>query len=135
MVYKYKNMPIDDKFIDNYDDYNKCKDIFNMKVLFVDTEDNIIEDEIFMNEIINTLTKRNEQIIDGELYPIQWKYKLLTKNEKNFIGNFFSNTIYNDDRIIYMHTKMTFIKLFRKIITPENYRIRFNITRLLKYRE
>jgi hypothetical protein len=103
----------------------------NLKIILVDNNGNIILDNDFLDKIKNTLcqlnTKKvewNEQNID---ITIQWHRKELNNIEKQFMGDLFSNPIYDFDSIIVNHTK----QIISNINNKSNYNIKFYISRLI----
>jgi hypothetical protein len=103
----------------------------NLKIILVDNNGSIILDNDFLNEIKNILcqlnTKKvewNEQNID---ITIQWHRKALNNIEKQFMGDLFSNSIYDFDSIIVNHTKQIILKINNK----SNYNIKFYISKLI----
>jgi predicted metal-dependent hydrolase len=103
----------------------------NLKIILVDRNGNIILDNEFLDEIKNTLcqlnTKKlqwNSQNID---ITIEWHKKELDNIEKQFMGDLFSNPIYEHDSIIVNHTT----QVISNINNKSNYEIKFYIYRLV----
>ena len=104
----------------------------NLKLLFVDSYGNIVEDEKHLYEIkyifTDLITHRMELNLNGKLenITIQWKLKSLDKIQSHFMGDLFSCPIYEKDSIIYKHTQKT----IDSIPNPK-YRILFYISRVV----
>jgi hypothetical protein len=103
----------------------------NLKIILVDNSGNIILDDELLEEIKNTLcqsnttkVKWNNKLID---VTIQWHRKELNNIEKQFMGDLFSNPIYNFDSIIVNHTK----QIISNINNKSNYNIKFYISKLI----
>ena len=103
----------------------------NLKIILVDNSGNIILDNEFLEEIKNTLcqlnTKKvlwNNKKID---IIIEWHRKELNNIEKQFMGDLFSNPIYDYDSIIVDHTK----QIIASINNKSNYNIRFYVSKLI----
>jgi hypothetical protein len=100
----------------------------NLKILLIDNN-NIIEDKVVLDEIKSILTKNNTNIIEwnGQLrdFTIKWDKKNLNEINKSFMGDLFSNPIYDFDRIIQNHTQQTISKINCKYI------IKFYISRII----
>ena len=103
----------------------------NLKIILVDSSGNIILDDDFLNEIKNTLCKLNTikvkwNNINTDI-TIKWQRKELNNIEKHFMGDLYSNPIYNFDSIILNHTN----QIISKINNTSNYNIKFYISRLI----
>jgi hypothetical protein len=100
----------------------------NLKILLIENN-NIIEDEDLLNEIKSILSKNNTNIIEWngkfEKITIKWDKKDLNEINKLFMGDLFSNPIYDFDRIIQNHTQETISKINCKYI------IKFYISRII----
>lgn len=101
----------------------------NLKLLFVDNNGNIIDDEIHMNEIKTIFNEPQSCILEynqkRNVFTIEWKQIQLNKIQTQFMGDLFTNPIYEKDSIIYRHTK----KIINNIKCK--YRIVFYISRLI----
>jgi hypothetical protein len=102
----------------------------NLKIILLDSNNNIIEDKITLDEIKNVLTTNNTHLIEwnGILHTISIKWDKVILNEINqvFMGDLFSSPIYDFDKIILNHTRETISKIECK------YKISFYISRILK---
>ena len=96
----------------------------NLKLLFVDEDGNIIEDEKYMDEIKTIFNEPHSHIMEvnikREVYTIEWKRQPLNKIQ---------SPIYEKDSIIYNHTKKTINHIKSK------YKIYFYISRLIGNRQ
>ena len=105
----------------------------NLKLLFVDEDGNIIEDEKYMDEIKTIFNEPHSHIMEvnikRELYTIEWKRQPLNKIQSHFMGDLFASPIYEKDCIIYNHTKKTINHIKSK------YKIYFYISRLIGNRQ
>ena len=103
----------------------------NLKIILFDKDDNIVEDEIFLDKIKNILCKLNIQETQwngkNENIMIKWDRKKLNNINKHFMGDLFSEPIYNLDSIILNHTN----EIISKIDNNSNYIIKFYISRLI----
>ena len=104
----------------------------NLKIILVDTDGNIVEDNIFLDEIKNTLCQLNTKKVmrwsnKNIDVTIQWHRKELNNIEKHFMGDLFSNPIYNFDSIIVNNTK----QIISSINNKSNYNIKFYISKLI----
>lgn len=101
----------------------------NLQVLLFDNNDNIIEDNDFLDEIKNILCQNITNVMEWngklESFTIKWNKKELNKIDKHFVGDLFSSPAYDSDRIILNHVQ--------KIITNINckYNIKFYLSRLI----
>ena len=103
----------------------------NLKIILVDTNGNIILDNDFLDEIKNTLCQSNtKKVIWNSTnldVSIKWNRKELNNIEKQFMGDLYSNPIYDSDSIIVNHTK----QIISNIQNTSNYNIKFYIFRLI----
>ena len=101
----------------------------NLKLLFVDTYGNIVEDEKHLQDIKNILCDSLTHIIElnGNIMNITilWDLKILDRIQTHFMGDLFSSPIYEKDSIIYKHTQKTIDSINSK------YKIIFYISRLI----
>ena len=102
----------------------------NLKIILVDSSGNIILDNVFLDEIKNILCQLNTKKVQWNNKKIdiiiEWHRKELNNIEKHFMGDLFSNPIYDFDSIIVNHTK----EIISSINNKSNYNIRFYISRL-----
>ena len=103
----------------------------NLKIILVDSSGNIILDNDFLDKIKNTLCQINttkmqwyNKNID---ITIKWHRKELNNIEKQFIGDLYSNSIYNFDSIILNNTN----QIILEINNTSNYNIKFYISRII----
>jgi len=103
----------------------------NLKIILVDSIGNIISDDEFLEEIKNTLCQLNTKKVQWNNKKIdiiiQWHRKELNNIEKHFMGDLFSNPIYDYDSIIVNHTK----QIISSINNKSNYNIKFYVSRLI----
>ncbi len=103
----------------------------NLKIILVDSNGNIILDNDFLNEIKNTLCQLNTKEVQWNNKnvdaTIEWNRKELNDIDKQFMGDLFSNPIYNFDSIIVNHTK----QIISSINNKSNYNIKFYISKLI----
>jgi hypothetical protein len=103
----------------------------NLKIILVDTNGNIVSDNDFLDEIKNTLCQLNTKKIQWNSknidVTIEWHRKELNNIEKQFMGDLYSNPIYNFDSIIVNHTKQIIINQ----IKHKHYNIKFYISKLV----
>jgi hypothetical protein len=101
----------------------------NLKIVFVDTSGNIVEDESYMDEIKKIFCEPQSHIISWTLmrgiYTILWTRKKLDKLQSHVMGDLFSCPIYEKDSIILIHTQKT----INSIPNPK-YKIHFHISRV-----
>lgn len=101
----------------------------NLKILLLDTNNSIIKDDIFLDEIKNILCQNNTNLIEWNGKPmnitIKWEKKELNIIDKYFMGDLFSNPIYNFDSLILNHTQQIISKINSKYI------IKFHISRII----
>lgn len=104
----------------------------NLKILLLDNKDNIIDDEVFLNEIKNILCQNNTIMLDWNGKPknitIKWEQKKLSKLNKLFMGDLFACPIYEFDSIILNHTNNI---ILQQINSNKNYLIKFYISRII----
>ena len=110
--------------------YSFMSHTHNLKLLFVDTSGNIVEDEEYMDEIKKIFCEPQSHKIlwtrKREVYTIIWTRKQLDKLQTHFMGDLFSCPIYEKDSIILIHTQKT----INSIPNPK-YRILFYISRVV----
>ena len=101
----------------------------NLKIILLDNNSNIVEDQFFLADIKNILSKSNTHPIEWngkiENITIKWDKKRLTEIEKCLMGDLFSIPIYEMDSIILKHTENTISKINSKYI------IKFYISRII----
>lgn len=104
----------------------------NLKILLLDDDGNFIEDKEFLDTIKNKLCKTNTIKLEwsGKLMDIsiKWDRKLLTKVNAYFMGDLFSEPIYEQDSIIASHVE----KIISSINTDKKYNIEFYIHRFTR---
>jgi hypothetical protein len=107
----------------------------NLKILIIDSKDEIVEDE-------ELLTKIKERLADSYTHSIftppntqhpwvitvKWELHPLTKLQSHFMGDLFSQPNYSLDSVIYEHTEKT-LKQLEKEFKMSN-KIRFHISRM-----
>ena len=103
----------------------------NLKIILVDSDGNIVLDNDFLDEIKRVLcqsntkkTQWNGRNID---VMIQWRKKELNNIQKQFMGDLFTNPIYDSDRIIMNHTN----QIISSVNNKYNYNIEFHISRVI----
>ena len=103
----------------------------NLKIILVDSSGNIILDNYLLDEIKNTLCQLNTNKVQWNNQnidiTIKWHRKELNNIEKQFMGDLYSNPIYNFDSIIVNHTN----QIISNINNTSNYNIKFYISRLI----
>jgi hypothetical protein len=103
----------------------------NLKIILVDSSGNIVLDNNFLDEIKNTLCQSNTTKVkwNGKNIDItiKWHRKELNSIEKQFMGDLYSNPIYNFDSIILNHTNQVILK----IKNTSNYDIKFYISKII----
>ena len=103
----------------------------NLKIILVDGSGNIVSDNDFLDEIKNTLCQLNTKKVQWNSknldVTIKWHRKELNNIEKQFMGDLYSNPIYDSDSIIVNHTK----QIISNINNKSNYNIKFYISRLI----
>ena len=101
----------------------------NLKIILLDNNSNIVEDQFFLADIKNILSKSNIHPIEWngkmENITIKWDKKKLSEVDKHFMGDLFSIPIYEMDSIILKHTENTISKINSK------YTIKFYISRII----
>jgi hypothetical protein len=109
----------------------------NLKILLLDNEDNIVDDDIFLNEIKNKLCENNSIMLDWNGKPknitIKWEQKELSEVCKLFMGDLFAYPIYEFDSIIFNHTNdiITQIYINNNSSSNSKYKIKFYISRII----
>ena len=103
----------------------------NLKIILVDINGNIVSDNDFLDEIKNKLCQLNTTTVQWHNknidITIKWHRKELNNIEKQFMGDLYSNPIYNFDSIIVNHTK----QIISNINNKSNYNIKFYISKLI----
>lgn len=103
----------------------------NIKIILVDTNENIVTNNDFLDEIKNVLCQSNTKNIRWNMQNIkitlQWEKKELNNIEKHLMGDLFLNSIYDYDSIIVNHTTQTISSVNNK----SNYSVKFYITRCI----
>lgn len=103
----------------------------NIKIILVDTNENIVTDNNFLDEIKNLLCQSNTKNVRWNMQNIkinlQWEKKELNNIEKHLMGDLFLNSIYDYDSIIVNHVTQTISSVNNK----SNYSVKFYITRCI----
>ena len=101
----------------------------NLNIVLVDTSGNIVEDELYMDEIKKKFCEPQSHIIEWTrkraVYTILWTQKQLNKLQSHCMGDLFSCPIYEKDSIILIHTQKTI-----NIMINPKYKIHFHISRV-----
>ena len=103
----------------------------NLKIILVDCSGNVVLDNDFLDEIKHTLCQSNTKKVqwNGKKMDIiiQWHRKELNNIQKQFMGDLFTNPMYEFDSIIVNHTN----QLISSINNKYNYDIHFYISRIV----
>jgi len=104
----------------------------NLKIIFIDTNNKVVEDVNFLQEIQSVLTQEKTHHLEwnGKQHPftIRWEKRSLDEIDKHFVGELFARPAYHQDSIIIEHTEKTLASIPAH---PDGYDIRFYISRLL----
>ena len=102
----------------------------NLKLLLLDKEKNIIENEAFLDQIKEILCKNNTCILDWngkeQVFTYQWFKRDLSNIDKELMGDLFSLPIYEFDTILVRHVEQILSKIY-----SQDYTIVFYVTRLI----
>ena len=105
----------------------------NLKLLFIDSSGNVVEDDrhlqVIKSILCGSLTHRIEWNGKFENITIKWDLKILDRIQTQFMGDLFSSPIYEMDSIIYKHTQKTIDGINSK------YKILFYISRWIGDRQ
>jgi hypothetical protein len=105
----------------------------NLKLIFVDDAENIIDDEKYMDEIKQIFDEPQSHIMEWnrkrEVFTMEWKRQKLNKLQSHFMGDLFMNSIYETDSILYNHTRKTINGIKSK------YKIHFYISKVIGNRQ
>lgn len=105
--------------------------IHNLKIILVDSDENIILDHDFLDEIKHILCQSNTKNVEwnNKYIPviIKWDKKKLNKIDKHVMGDLFLHSIYDDDNIIVHHTT----QVISSINNPLKHKIKIYISRLI----
>lgn len=105
----------------------------NLKIILVDNNGNIVEDQIQLHLIKNMFCEPQTHIMEltgkRENITIVWNRKKLDKIQTCFMGDLFASPIYEIDSIILKHTQITIDSII------SNYKIKFYISRLIVDRQ
>jgi hypothetical protein len=105
--------------------------IHNLKIILVDSDENIILDHDFLDEIKHVLCQSNTKYVEwnNKYIPviIKWDKKELNKIDKHVMGDLFTHSIYDDDSIIVNHTT----QVISSIKNPTKHKIKIYISRLI----
>jgi hypothetical protein len=103
----------------------------NIKIILVDTNENIVTDNDFLDEIKNVLCQSNTKNVRWNMKNIkitlQWEKKELNNIEKHLMGDLFLNSIYDYDSLIVNHATQVISSVNNKL----NYSVKFYITRCI----
>lgn len=101
----------------------------NLKIIMVDSDGNIVLDNEILDEIKNALCQTNTKQIqwNGKKIDIilQWRRKELNKIQQQFMGDLFTNPMYDSDSVIVNHVSQVIS------IAKHNYDIKFYISRVI----
>ena len=111
----------------------------NLKLILVDNEDNIVDENdeknqskfellksFFFQENTHTIRWNNT----SEKYTIKWDMIILDKLNTQFMGDLFSCPVYNFDSIIIEHTQKTIRNVSKICGFGGKYKIKFHISRI-----
>jgi hypothetical protein len=105
----------------------------NLKILLVDNNGNIVEDQIQLHQIKNMFCEPQTHIMEyngkRENITIGWNRKKLDNIQTHFMGDLFASPIYDKDSIILKHTQNTIDSII------SNYKIKFYISRFIGDRQ
>jgi hypothetical protein len=83
----------------------------NLKILLLDSNSNIINDDFFLEEIKNILTNNNTHLLNWNgkknSFTIKWNKINLNQLDRHFMGDLFSHPIYDLDSIILNHSQIS----------------------------
>jgi hypothetical protein len=103
----------------------------NLKIIMVDSDENIVLDNEILDEIKNALCQSNTKQIqwNGKKIDIilQWHRKELNKIQQQFMGDLFANPMYDSDSIIVNHASQVISSVKHK----HNCDIKFYISRVI----
>ena len=112
----------------------------NMKVLVIDSEENMVEDEELLYIIKEKLSEPYTQMITIPNISHQWKvtvnweFKPLSKLQSYFMGDLFACPSYSFENLIYEHTEKTLkqieVELKTNGLCELHHRIRFHISKM-----
>ena len=104
----------------------------NLKIIFLDTNNKVVEDVDFLQEIYSVLTQENTHELEwngkNQPFTIRWDKRSLDEIDKHFVGELFARPAYHQDSIIIEHTEKTLSSIPAHL---HGYDIRFYISRLL----
>lgn len=102
----------------------------NLKIILLDSSNNIIEDKPILDGIKKILSEDNTHSIGWNTkfldVTIKWNKIVLTDVNQALMGDLFACPIYDYDSIILNHTHLTIANIKCK------YTIKFHISRLLR---
>jgi hypothetical protein len=103
----------------------------NLKIILINMNGNIVLGNEWVDEIKNALCRSNTKEVqwNGQNLDviIKWHRKELNNIEKQFMGDLFTNSIYDSDSIIVNHTN----QIIKSINKKYNYDIKFYISRVI----
>ena len=118
----------------------RMKFTHNMKILLIDAENNMVEDDELLCIIKEKLQHPFTQtiMIPPINHPwkviLKWEWKTLTKLQSYFMGDLFACAFHSFDNITYQHTEKTLkeieVELKNKGLCHINHRIRFHISKM-----
>ena len=104
----------------------------NLKIIFLDDHNKVVEDVDFLQEIQTVLQQENTHDLEWngvqQPFTIRWDKVPLNSIDKHFVGELFARPAYHQDSIIIEHTEKTLSSIPAHL---HGYDIRFYISRLL----
>lgn len=104
----------------------------NLKIIFLDDHNKVVEDVDFLQEIYAILTQEKTHHLEWngvqQPFTIRWDKVSLDEIDKHFVGELFACPAYHQDSIIIEHTEKTLSSIHAHL---HGYDIRFYISRLL----
>ena len=104
----------------------------NLKIIFIDTNNKVVEDVDFLQEIQMVLQQEKTHYLEWngvqQPFTIRWDKVSLDEIDKHFGGELFARPAYHQDSIIIEHTEKTLASIPAH---RDRYDIRFYISRLL----
>lgn len=104
----------------------------NLKIVFLDDHNKVVEDAVFLQEIYAVLTQEKTHDLEWngvqQPFTIRWDKRTLDEIDKHFVGELFARPAYQQDSIIIEHTEKTLASIPAHL---HGYDIRFYISRLL----
>jgi len=106
----------------------------NLKVLLIDVNENIVENNKLLSTIKEMLQTTYSHLIIDKNTTIDWKLRILTKLQSHFMGDLFAKypaIIY--DTVIYDHIENSVKQIEQDLCISSQYKIRFHISRMPGY--